>query len=131
MTDQQPTPPLEPASTPGAPTSPATPTTPLPQATAPYRVEPAVPVPDDTVRPDHRFGREPAPTPLVTVARGPRLGTVLLGLLALLVAAWALVGNLTDLDLEPRTAGPVAIGGVGLLLLVLGLVGLVVSRRRR
>ncbi len=130
MTDHQPTPPLQPSGTPGGAT------TPLPQATAPYRVEPASPVPDDTVRPDGagneaRPNRAPAPTPLVTVARGPRLATVLLGLLALLVAAWALVGNLSGVDLEPRTAGPVAIGGVGLLLLVLGLVGLVVSRRRR
>ncbi|MBB2985651.1 hypothetical protein [Terracoccus luteus] len=131
MNDHQPT-------RPGAPTQAlGGATTPLPQAAAPYRVEPTAPVPDDTVRPDdghtpdHRWGRAPAPTPLVTVSRGPRAGTVLLGLLALLVAAWALVGNLADVDLEPRTAGPVAIGGVGLLLLVVGLVGLVVSRRRR
>lgn len=105
-------------------------TTPLPVSPAPtpFRVEPATPVPDDVVAP--RRSREPAPQPLVTVAKGPRRGTVLLGLASLLVAAYVIVGNLTSIDLDLRTAGPFVFGAAGALLVAVGLVGVLAGRRR-
>lgn len=106
----------------------------------PFRVEPDAPVRDDVPRapdthlppPQHPAPTHgPAPTPaLVTVARGPRPGTVLLGLLTMVVAAWVLVVNLTGAQVDLERVGPLAIGGLGLLLLVIGLIGLVVGRRR-
>ena len=68
--------------------------------------------------------------PLVTVRRGPRPGTVVLGLLAMLVSAYVLIGNLTDADLSLRLVGPPLIGAFGGVLLLVGLVGVVAGRLR-
>jgi hypothetical protein len=114
----------------------------------PFRVEPDAPVRDDTPRasetppqyPPPQYSQHsappspahaPAPTPaLVTVAKGPRPGTVLLGLLTMVVAAWVLVVNLTGAQLDLERFGPLAIGGLGVALLLIGLVGVMVGRRR-
>lgn len=109
----------------------------------PFRVEPDTPVRDDVPRtsdphlppPQHpapvaAHGSAPTPAPLVTVAKGPRPGTVLLGLLTMVVSAWVLVVNLTGAQLDLERVGPLAIGGLGVLLLLIGLVGVVVGRRR-
>jgi hypothetical protein len=105
----------------------------------PFRVEPDAPVRDDAPRapaaplPQHPAATHaPAPTsaPLVTVAKGPRPGSILLGLLTMVVAAWVLVVNLTGAQVDLERVGPLAIGGLGVLLLVIGLVGVIVGRRR-
>jgi hypothetical protein len=135
-------------------------TSPLPQATdpgpdapgpagapveqpVPFRVEPRTPVPDDVVRdepeaPDLRHlpppsvpQPAPAPRPYVTVRRGPRPGTVVLGLLAMIVSGYVLAANLTDADLSFRLVGPALIGAFGGLLLLIGLAGVIVGRLRR
>lgn len=124
----------------------------------PFRVEPATPVPDDAVaegarlphlppppastpdpswpapvvsQPARPWAGQPAPTPLVTVRKGPRPGSIMLGLLTLLVAAYILVANLTDADLSFRMVGPSMIGAFGGMLLLVGLAGVVAGRMRR
>jgi hypothetical protein len=107
----------------------------------PFRVEPDAPVRDDAPRasatplpppqsPAVTHAPAPTPTPVVTVAKGPRPGTVLLGLLTIVIAAWVLVVNLTGAQVDLERFGPIAIGGLGVLLLVIGLVGVVMGRRR-
>ena len=112
----------------------------LPQQSSPYRVEPSTPVPDDRVAPEplrqatsQPFTPEEAESrrPLVTVAKGPRPGTVLFGLISIVVAAYVLIDNLGGSDLDLRQNLPAALGAVGALLLLVGLVGVVASRRRR
>lgn len=107
----------------------------LPQASAPYRVEPGAPVPDDRVVPEPPL---PAPgeaslphRPLVTVAKGPRPATVLFGLISILVAAYVIIDNLGGSELDLRQHLPAAVGAVGALLVLVGLVGVVATRRRR
>ncbi|MEO6997594.1 MAG: hypothetical protein ABI112_05875 [Terracoccus sp.] len=139
MTNQPPTP-TEPAA-PNDPTRAIDPITTsqlphLPQQSAPYRVEPSTPVPDDRVSPESfpppRTGvAAEQHRPLVTVARGPRPGTVLFGLFSILVAAYVLIDNLGGADLDLRQNLPAALGAVGALLLLVGLVGVVATRRRR
>jgi hypothetical protein len=129
---------------------PAASTQTLPAAT-PFRVEPATPVPDDAVtegsalphlppptaqpaQPAQPYPayQEPAPRPaLVTVRKGPRPGSIMLGLLSMLVAAYVLVANLTDADLSFRLVGPTMIGAFGGMLLLVGLAGVVAGRLRR
>ncbi|GGM97167.1 hypothetical protein GCM10009721_25050 [Terrabacter tumescens] len=126
---------------------PAASTQTLPTAT-PFRVEPATPVPDDavtegsalphlpppTTQPAQPYPayQEPAPRPaLVTVRKGPRPGSIMLGLLSMLVAAYVLVANLTDADLSFRLVGPTMIGAFGGMLLLVGLAGVVAGRLRR
>lgn len=126
---------------------PAASTQTLPTAT-PFRVEPATPVPDDAVsegsalphlppptsQPAQPYPayQEPAPRPaLVTVRKGPRPGSIMLGLLSMLVAAYVLVANLTDADLSFRLVGPTMIGAFGGMLLLVGLAGVVAGRLRR
>lgn len=124
-------------------------TTALPQAhspaptPAPFRVEPATPVPDDAVAPEwpppaaravHSHSADsgdPHGRPLVTVATRPRPAAVLFGLISLLVALYVILDNLTDLDLNLRTAGPAVFGGLGGLLVLVGLLGVAANRRRR
>jgi hypothetical protein len=123
---------------------PAVSTQAMPAAT-PFRVEPATPVPDDavtegsalphlpppTAQPYPAY-QEPAPRPaLVTVRKGPRPGSIMLGLLSMLVAAYVLVANLTDADLSFRLVGPTMIGAFGGMLLLVGLAGVVAGRLRR
>jgi hypothetical protein len=128
-------------------------TTALPQASgpadpaAPYRVEPSTPVPDD-VTPAGDPNRLPPPAwppaaepvaqtypgpqgPGVTVRRGPRPGTVMFGLLAMIVAAYVLVANLTNADLSIRLVGPPLIGAFGGMLLLVGIAGVLAGRLRR
>lgn len=119
-------------------------TTGLPQAhspapaPAPFRVEPATPVPDDVVAPEWSppaasaaGSGDPHGRPLVTVATRPRPAAVLFGLISLLVALYVILDNLTDLDLNLRTAGPALFGGLGGLLVLVGLLGVAANRRRR
>lgn len=147
-------PPVDPAET---TTIPAATTQALPAA-SPFRVQPASPVPDDAVaegarlphlpppgsQPDPSWpapvlpqaapqpAPQPAPRPvLVTVRKGPRPGSIMLGLLSMLVAAYVLVANLTDADLSVRMVGPMMIGALGGMLLLAGLAGVVAGRLRR
>jgi hypothetical protein len=110
----------------------------------PFRIEPDTPVPDDAVAPrpstpaptpppdpaTRRPDPEPYRPPLVTVQKGPRPGTVMLGLLALVVAAYVLVTNLTGAQVDLARMGPSLVGGVGVLLLLIGLTGVLLGRRR-
>jgi len=116
-------------------------------AGAPFRVEPSAPVPDDVV-PASDPTRLPPPAwppvaepvaqtyggpqgPGVTVRRGPRPGTVMFGLLAMIVAAYVLVANLTNADLSIRLVGPPLIGAFGGMLLLVGIAGVLAGRLRR
>jgi hypothetical protein len=53
------------------------------------------------------------------------------GLLAIIVAGYVLVANLTDADLSLRLVGPPLIGAFGGMLLLVGLAGVVAGRLRR
>ena len=69
---------------------------------------------------------EPDPRPaLVTVRKGPRPGSIMFGLLTMIVAGWLLAANLTDSDLTFRLVGPPMIGAFGGMLLI------AVRRRQR
>ena len=122
--------------------------------TAPaFRVAPVVPVPDDAVRADepaggrpaHQQGWAPAPSAarpewgppgslptstVITVNRGPRASSILLGFLCLLVAAYVLVTTLTDTVLDPTTFGPVVFAAFGAVLVLVGVAGVLTNRRR-
>ena len=136
-------------------TIPAASTQALPTA-SPFRVEPTAPVPDDVVTdatqlphlppPSHPGSGQSAAWPppaasgpahedprpaLVTVRKGPRPGSIMFGLLTMIVAAWLLAANLTDADLTFRLFGPPMIGAFGGMLLIVGLVGVVAGRLRR
>ena len=121
-------------------------------AQVPFRVAPARPVPDDAVRAGSELPHlpqpaappsgpsaapswsapEPAPRPaLVTVNKGPRPATVMLGLLTVLVAAYLLLANLTHVDLGFSFTGPAVIGAFGGMLLLVGIAGVVAGRLRR
>lgn len=114
------------------------------QSEPPFRVEPDAPVPDDVVAaepappsgppaPDPSTRQpDPAPyePPLVTVHKGPRPGTVLLGLLALIVAGYVLATNLTGAEVDLARSGPFLVGGLGVLLLLVGIAGVLLGRRR-
>ena len=136
-TPSEPLPPLAPSDpTRAFDPGPTSPLPHLPQASAPYRVEPSTPVPDDRVAPDSSPGTHPSEQPehhhpLVTVAKGPRPGTVLFGLVSIVVAAYVIIDNLGGNEFDLRQNLPVALGAVGALLLLVGLVGVVVSRLRR
>lgn len=110
---------------------------------SPFRVEPATPVPDDAVTtqptapvgppPPDPASRRPDPVahrPLVTVQKGPRPGTVLLGLLALVVAGYVIVTNVTGAQVDLARTGPSLVGALGILLLLVGIAGVVLGRRR-
>jgi hypothetical protein len=114
------------------------------QHTTPFRVEPATPVPDDVTKPAGEASTAlPPPSlttptypsyaqqPLVTVAKGPRPFTVMLGLLSMIVAGYVLAMNLTTTDLDLRVLGPTTFGALGGLLVFVGLIGVVASGRRR
>jgi hypothetical protein len=156
--DPAPDPAVDPAVDPAETTTiPAATTQALPAA-SPFRVQPSSPVPDDAVAEGARLPHlpppgsqpdpvwpapvlpqaapqpapQPAPRPvLVTVRKGPRPGSIMLGLLSMLVAAYVLVANLTDADLSVRMVGPMMIGALGGMLLLAGLAGVVAGRLRR
>ena len=136
-------------------TIPAAPTQALPTA-SPFRVEPTAPVPDDVVTDATQLPHLPPPSQpgsgqsaawpppaasdpahqdprpaLVTVRKGPRPGSIMFGLLTMIVAGWLLAANLTDADLTFRLFGPPMIGAFGGMLLIVGLVGVVAGRLRR
>ena len=53
------------------------------------------------------------------------------GLLAMIVAAYVLVANLTNADLSIRLVGPPLIGAFGGMLLLVGIAGVLAGRLRR
>ena len=139
-------------------TIPATSTQALPAAaptSSPFKVEPSAPVPDDVVTDASQLPHLPPPsmpdpslpghwstpagTPqtyeprpaLVTVRKGPRPGSIMFGLLTMIVAGWLLAANLSDADLTFRFFGPPMIGAFGGMLLIVGLAGVVAGRLRR
>ena len=85
------------------------------------------PAPEPAAR---RPDPEPYRPPLVTVQKGPRPGTVLLGLLTLVVAGYVLLTNLTGAQVDLARMGPTLVGALGVLLLVVGLTGVLLGRRR-
>jgi hypothetical protein len=112
-------------------TIPAASTQALPAA-APFRVEPSTPVPDDAVTDAAQQAHQSDPRPaLVTVRKGPRPGSIMFGLLTMIVAGYLLVANLTDADLTFRLVGPPMIGAFGGMLLIVGLAGVVAGKLRR
>lgn len=124
---------------------------PAPQGPAPFKVEPATPVPDDAVRataeaPALPKPQTPPPPPqpvttapqwsppgqgLVTVRRGPLPLTIMLGLLSIIVAGFVLVTNLAGRDFDMRVMGPMVFASFGGLLLVVGLIGVLAGGRGR
>ena len=79
----------------------------------------------------------PTPAPVTAVGpapaarpTGPHLPPILLGLACLVVAGLALAQELGGLSVDWGDVGPLGIVGVGALLVVFGLVGLTLSRRR-
>ena len=141
----------------GYPQEPTMDVAPETDPTMPFRVEPAIPVPDDAVNPDAgetqtlpapQWESPVAPPPstqpawtqpastfsqgapgLVSVRTGPRPGTIVLGLLSLIVAALVLVRNLTGLQLDLAVNGPIIVAVIGGLLVVVGLFGVALGRR--
>jgi hypothetical protein len=101
-------------------------TTELPSATpvAAPSVAPAFP-------PSTGAGPAPAPQPggLVTVRTGPRPGAIMLGLVCLLVSAYTFARQMTGWRFDLSLAGPITIGALGTLLLLVGLVGLPARRK--
>ena len=120
---------------------------------APFRVEPATPVPDDAPHRDDESSPRPQlqmmpppPPPaaaappqwapsrspgLVTVRRGPLPMTIMLGLLSIIVAGFVLVTNLAGADFNLRAVGPMMFGSFGGLLLIVGLIGIIAGGRGR
>ena len=103
----------------GTPAGPGTePTAPVPAAPGP----PPAPATDPAPTP------EPAPAPAPVTApeyrSGPAPTTTVAGLLGLLVAVAVLLSEVTDVDIRWDVVGPVAVGGAGVLLVVLGVAGL-------
>lgn len=116
----------------------------------PFRVTPAHPVPDDRVAPaadatvllpalpgdapatrSEPVGRPGSPPPGATASwrRGPAPGAVLLGLACVLVAVRVILAQVASAQLDLSLVGPLSIGVVGAVLLVVGLLGLVVRSR--
>lgn len=71
----------------------------------------------------------PAPASAERAPWRPRLFSVLLGLVCLAVAGFALATELGGVTLDWSAGGPFVLIGVGVVTVVLGLVGLVTSRR--
>ena len=65
------------------------------------------------------------------VVRGPYLAPVILGLVCLLVAAAAFGQEIADWTIDWGNVGPLGIVAAGLVLVLLGGLGLLSSRRRR
>jgi hypothetical protein len=112
------------ATAPAATTRPAEETKPLQTAQpGPARPAPAQPAP---VQP------APAPAPpAAEVVRGPYLAPVILGLVCLAVAAAAFAQEIADWSVDWGNVGPLGIVIAGAVLVVLGGLGLLSSRRRR
>jgi hypothetical protein len=72
----------------------------------------------------------PAVAPAPARPTGPHLPPILLGLACLLVAGLALAQELGGVSIDWADVGPLGIVALGALLVVFGLVGLTLSRRR-
>ena len=91
-----------------------------------------------TTPPENEAPPEPTSAPVTAVGQapaaarptGPHLPPILLGLACLVVAGLALAQELGGLSVDWGDVGPLGIVGVGALLVVFGLVGLTLSRRR-
>jgi hypothetical protein len=70
-----------------------------------------------------------APVPVPRAPTGPHLPAILLGLACLLIAVVALAQELGNLTIDWGNVGPLGIVIAGAVLVVLGLVGLMASRR--
>ena len=102
-----------------------------PASTGPMPVPHEASTPGSSGCSGHHSGRHGSHHAHVTVRKGPRPGAVVLGLLSMIVAAYVIAVNVTDADVEFRIVGPVLIGALGGLLLLVGLAGVVVGRLRR
>ncbi|MDF2093842.1 hypothetical protein P0Y31_15945 [Knoellia sp. 3-2P3] len=76
-------------------------------------------------------GAGPYAAPEPELVKGPYLAPVILGLVCLLVAAAAFAQELADWSIDWGNVGPLGIVAAGALLVVLGALGLLSSRRRR
>ena len=109
------------------PEAPEAPVASEPEGAPDSAAAPAAPMPAPA--PTAASAAAPTPGGLVTVRTGPRPGAILLGLLCLLVAAYTTARQTLDWRLDLNLIGPISIGVLGALLLLVGLIGLV-SRRR-
>lgn len=92
---------------------PATPSYAAPPATS----SPARPGPGEQAEPE--------------TVRGPYLATVLIGIVCLAVAGLVIAQEIGGLSIDWGNVGPLGIVAAGAVLVVLGLLGLLSSRRRR
>lgn len=101
---------------------------------APSGTEPTRPLSATPARPAERPTQtqlSPAPPVAPEVVRGPYVAPVILGLVCLAVAALAFAQEIADWSIDWGNVGPLGIVVAGAVLVVLGLVGLLSSRRRR
>ena len=103
------------------PDSGAGPTEQLPTAAAPTHAAPIHPGPTEPFPTEPAVARRPS---------GPHLPAILLGLACLAIAGLALAQELGQLQVDWGNVGPLGIVAAGAVLVVLGLVGLLTSRRR-
>lgn len=75
-------------------------------------------------------GVSPNPPPPVPVLRGPSVGTVILGLVAVVIGVTAWVQHATTLRIDWSQAGPAVVIGFGVIVLVLGAMTLRDGRRQ-
>lgn len=76
--------------------------------------------------PDERTFVEPTPR-VLSRPTGPSWGTVALGLICMIVAAGAIFLELTNIEMDWSLSGPMALIGLGVVLVLVGLAAL--SRR--
>jgi hypothetical protein len=97
------------------------PTDEAPAAQAPTVQAPTVQDPADHVSTEPAVAKRPS---------GPHLPAILLGLACLVIAGLAMAQELGHLQVDWGNVGPLGIVAAGAVLVVLGLVGLLTSRRR-
>jgi hypothetical protein len=99
----------------------AQPTEQLPTEQLPTDRAAAAPYPADEAQTEPAVAGRP---------RGPHLPAILLGLACLVIAGLAMAQELGRLQVDWGNVGPLGIVAAGAVLVVLGLVGLLTSRRR-
>ncbi len=106
-------------------------TEPLPRTTAPVTSQPVAsqPVPRQPYAPQQAPAARPPAAP--EVVRGPYLAPIILGLVCLAVAAAAFAQEIANWTIDWGNVGPLGIVIAGLVLVLLGALGLLSSRRRR